>query len=151
MLLHRLCRAAFSALDGEGARLYGGRWSSPGLPVVYTSSSLSLAALEYLVHLDPSDAPADLVALTIEVPDSIQVATVDQGRLDRDWASSPGCASCQRVGDEWLKTSATPLLRVPSALVPEEYNCLLNPRHPEASSANVIARRPFTFDPRMLR
>ncbi|MCC6318434.1 MAG: RES family NAD+ phosphorylase [Gemmatimonadaceae bacterium] len=150
MYLYRLCRDPFSALDGEGARLYGGRWNSPGAPVIYTPTSLALAALEYLVHLDPTDAPSDLVALTIEVPDTLAVETVDVRRLGREWAKRTSCPTCQGIGDKWLSEATTALLRVPAAPVPEEYNILINPRHPDASNASIIAKRPFEYDPRLL-
>lgn len=150
MRLYRLCRDSFSALDGEGARLYGGRWNSPGVPVIYTSSSLSLAALEYLVHVDPTDAPSDLVALTIEVPDTIPVETADLSRIANDWAKSASCSSCQSIGDRWLSAATTALLRVPAAPVPEEHNVLINPKHPDAAHARVIAKRPFEYNPRLL-
>jgi len=148
--LYRLCRAAYQELDGEGARLNGGRWNSPGRAVVYTSSSLALAALEYLVHLDPEDVPTDLVALTVGIPDDVASETVDASSLPAGWAQLPEPQACKSIGDAWVLEGRTPLLLVPSAPVPEESNVLLNPRHPSAPRARIVAVRSFAFDPRLL-
>ena len=150
MYVYRLCRASFKALDGEGARLSGGRWNSPGRPVVYASSTLALAALEYLVHLDPADAPADLVALTIEIPDALPVQTVDVTSLPAGWAEATGSTACQKIGDAWLAAGALAVLRVPAAPSPEDSNVLVNPLHTATGNLATVAERPFTFDPRLL-
>ncbi|HEY0970814.1 MAG TPA: RES family NAD+ phosphorylase [Gemmatimonadales bacterium] len=150
MLLFRICRRPFRALDGEGARLYGGRWNEPGRPVVYLSTSIALAALEYLVHVDPDDAPDDLATLTVEVPDDATVETVDVTTLPGDWARASESATCREVGERWLRNGRALLLRVPSVLVPEESNVLLDPRHPDAERARVVGERPFVFDPRSM-
>lgn len=150
MRLYRICRAPYRALDGEGARLYGGRWNSPGSPVVYASSSLALAALEYLVHLDPDHAPSDLIALTLEVPDTASADEVHGPALPPDWAQVADHPACVAAGDAWLGRGVTLLLRVPAAPVPEEQNVLINPRHVEAAQVRVVAERPFAFDPRLL-
>jgi RES domain-containing protein len=99
----RLCRSPFTALDGEGARLYGGRWNSPGHPVVYASTTLALAALEYLVHVDPGDVPSDLTAVTIEIPDDMAHETVGASVLPKQWAQATGSIECVAIGDAWLK------------------------------------------------
>jgi len=150
LLIYRICRAGFAALDGEGARLYGGRWNRPGRPVVYTSSSLALAALEYLVHVDPPEVPPDLTALAIEVPDDIPSWTVDATDLPPGWSERVRCDACEALGDGWLDAGATALLRVPSAPVPEEANVLIDPRHRDARRVRVVKTRPFAFDPRLL-
>jgi RES domain-containing protein len=147
----RLTRAPFQALDGEGAHVNGGRWNSEGTGVVYTSSTLALAALEYLVHVDPPDVPADLVAMRIEVPDEVPGDAVDTEDLPRDWNEVPDHPACLDHGDAWAAAARTLLLRVPSAIVPEEHNILLNPRHLDAARIAVIAVRPFAFDRRLLK
>jgi RES domain-containing protein len=118
---------------------------------VYTSSSLALAALEYLVHVEPANVPADLIALTISVPDALGSSTVDAASLPTDWAQVIGAPECRAAGDAWLAAGETPLLRVPAAPIPEEFNILLNPRHPLAARCRIVAERPFAFDPRLLR
>jgi RES domain-containing protein len=149
VLLWRLCRKGHQKLDGKGSRLYGGRWNSEGVSVVYTSSTLALAALEYLVHVDIEDAPHDLVAMTIDVPDDAgeEIVTVDD--LPGDWNRLPGHPVCAAIGDRWAAECQALLLRVPSVVVPEESNFLINPDHPRAGDVRVISTRPFTFDARL--
>lgn len=150
MILWRLTRSAYPNLDGEGARLHGGRWNSEGVPVVYLSSSLSLAALEYLVHIDIEDAPTDLVALKVEVPDTASVEDVGIETLPDDWFSVPDHPVCVGLGDTWVQNGESLLLRVPSALIRVESNVLLNPRHPDAGGLRVLGAEPFAFDSRLL-
>lgn len=151
MLFWRLARAAHQTLDGEGARLNGGRWNSEGVSVVYASATLALAALEYLVHLDAEDAPADLLAMQIRVADELPTERVESTALQPGWNAVLDPADCVHAGDEWANSGSTLLLRVPSAIVPEEENVLLNPRHPEASSVEIVRTRAFAFDPRLLQ
>ena len=150
MNVFRLCRARYSALDGEGARRYGGRWNSTGRPLVYASSTLSLAALEYLVHLDAADAPGDLVAVTIEIPDVITVDRVQVGDLPKGWNEYVDVNACRQIGDAWLAASVTPVLAVPAAPVPSEWNYLINPSHPRVTGIRIVHEYPFHFDPRLL-
>lgn len=153
MLVHRLSVARFPALDGEGARLYGGRWNTPGRAVVYTSSSRALAALELLVHVNARRAPANLVLATIDLPDDAvaSAATVDPATLPHGWAARVGEPTLKAIGDAWVDDGQALLLGVPSAPIPEEGNWLVNPRHPDAARVRVVATRPFTFDPRLAR
>jgi RES domain-containing protein len=148
--LYRICRRAHRELDGEGARLYGGRWNTPGRAVVYTSSTMALAALEYLVHLDPRDVPSDLVAMTIEVPDDIPFETVEAATLPGGWEREPEPPACKAMGDAWVDAGRTLALRVPAAPIPEETNVLLNPRHSAAPRVRIVGQRPFFYDPRLL-
>jgi RES domain-containing protein len=140
--LWRLTRRPFADLSGEGARLFGGRWTSPGRPVVYASEEAALTALEVRVHLDlPFDMlPDDYVLLGIDLPDD--VAVEDVARL----ADEP-----RRMGDAWLAEALTALLRVRSAIVPESRNMLLNPLHADAGRAVIAYSRPWRFDPRLFR
>lgn len=140
MRLWRLTRAPFGDLSGEGARLFGGRWTSPGRPVVYASEEAALTALEVRVHLDlPFELlPDDYVLLGIDLPDYAQIEDID--RL----VDEP-----RQTGDAWLTGARTALLRVRSVIVPESRNLLLNPRHADAASAVVGYSRPWQFDPRL--
>ena len=138
MLVWRICRETHQALDGEGSRLHGGRWNSERVSVVYTSSTLALAALEYLVHVDIEDVPDDLVAMAIEVPDD----------LPPDWNQVLDHPACARIGDQWAAKGTVLRLRVPSAVVPEESNVLINPDHPRAGDVRMVSIRPFAFDSR---
>lgn len=149
MRVWRLTRRAFTALDGEGARLHGGRWNPEGTAVVYASTSLALAALELLVHVDPADVPDDLVALGIDLPDDAPRGTLPRDALPADWdqvTDHPGCAA---VGDAWARTGAELALLVPSAIVPEEANVLLNPAHPDMRRVRAAVEREFAFDRRL--
>ncbi len=149
MLIYRLSRSIHSALDGEGARLYGGRWNSAGRPVVYASATLSLAALERLVHLSLKTLPLDLVAYHIDVPDDLAVPTIAAALLPTDWRT-PGSDACRDAGDAWLTAGASVTLKVPSAVVAGEFNFLVNPWHPDFVRLSVGATIPFAFDPRLV-
>lgn len=151
MRIWRVARERHTALDGEGARLYGARWSSEGVAVVYAAAHLSLAALEYLVHVDIEDVPDDLVAVEIDAPDDAGERVVETGDLPAPWRDTPAPPACRALGDEWAADGAALLLRVPSVLVPEESNVLLNPAHPRAGEARAVGSRPFAYDPRLLR
>ena len=150
MRLWRITRRTHVTLDGEGPRLYGARWNSPGTPVVYAASHLSLAALEYLVHIDMEETPDDLVALRISVPNDATEMEYGAADLPAGWQRTPPPAECQVIGDDWAKTREDLLLRVPSVLVPEESNVLVNPIHLDAARVRVAGFRPFFYDPRLL-
>lgn len=149
MIVWRIAKPAYRALDGEGARLFGGRWNSEGVPVVYTSGTLSLAALEYLVHLDMEDAPPVLVALEIEVPDD-SVDEVPLAALPRDWNQVEEHPTCVHLGDRWVSEGRSAVLRVPSAVIPHEANYLLNPLHEGAGRIRTVAAHDLAFDRRLL-
>lgn len=151
MRVWRIARLVYPPLDGEGARLNGARWNSPGRPVVYTAGSLALAIVELLVHTDPDLIPADLTAFEIDVPDRVSRQTSTASKLPAGWDDQDDLAQARSVGDGWLETRATCVLAVPSAIVPEEVNYLINPAHAEAAWITVASSRPFSFDPRLLR
>lgn len=134
---------ADSAFRGEGARQGGGRFNSPGCPVVYTSESLALAELEILVHLPTSHLLAGYVAFRARLPDEA-VETLDRATLPTNWRESPVPRSVQAVGDAWLHAGASLALRVPSAGVPAEDNVLINPDHPRVEK--VAIEGPFDPD-----
>jgi len=146
----RLCRAPYQALDGKGARLYGGRWNSPGRNVVYAASTLSLAALEYLAHIDIADIPDDLVAIQVELPADAAVENRAVSSLPRDWRRAVAPVGCQRIGDGWIADNRALALLVPSVLVPEEFNVLVNPQHAEMEAVAIVSVRDFVFDARLI-
>jgi RES domain-containing protein len=151
MILWRLCRAerAATAFDGEGARLYPGRWNHLDVPVVYCASSLALAAIEYFVHLDSDELPDDLVSIRVELSDSVNVERVDAKKLPKDWHKYPGPMALQNMGTEWAAGLRTVALLVPAATMPIETNVVLNPRHADMSKLIKGEPEPFLFDPRM--
>ena len=116
------------AFDGEGARLHGGRWNSPGTPVVYVSETRALATLEILAGLRSTAAVHAYVLVAVEFDES-WVTSVDSSALAQEWRESPPRPSTQRIGDEWAAARTWGVLRVPSVLVPSESNYVLNPLH----------------------
>lgn len=143
MRFWRLARRRFSALDGFGAHLYGGRWNRAGLAMVYAAEHLSLAVLEVLVHLevDPEDFPDDYVKIPIEVPLSISLDRIERLPDDLDEAKD--------LGSQWFRSGKTVGLLVPSVVVHEECNLLLNPEHRDFPRLTILDARPFRFDSRL--
>lgn len=137
------------AFDGEGARLYGGRWNLPGTPVVYASTHLSLAALELFVHLDPADAPEEMMAIPARVPAGTVVAELELAELPAGWRTYPAPEEVQRFGSERLRAGRAAVLLVPSVVVPREGNALLDPRHEDFAAIEVGEAEEFSFDPRL--
>lgn len=143
MIVYRIAKAAFCDLTGEGARLYGGRWNSPGRPMVYTASAPSLALLELLVHLDLDLAllPDDYRLLAIDIPEGSTMESLS------DMPTS--LLACAMAGDAFLSRRAALALSVPSVIVPQERNLLINPAHPQAATLRVVANEPFPIDRRL--
>jgi RES domain-containing protein len=150
----RLALGRHREVDGEGARLYGGRWNSPGIPVVYTATHVSLALLEQLVHVSPERLPAALRAFAIELPDDASVETAAPSLSPSD------TEACRRYGDAWAVARRSAALIVPSVLVPatldpggigtDERNVVLNPRHGSAGAWRVVETA-FRVDARLKR
>jgi len=136
------------AFSGEGARLFGGRWNSKGQRAVYTSGSRALAALEILVHLSAATAGRRYRIIGLDIPEDM-IETLTPKRLPSDWMSPMIPLSTRRIGDEWLRSRAKVALRVPSAVIPEESNYLLNPAHDNLARHRPSADTVFTFDPRL--
>lgn len=151
MLAHRLAKArrAATPLDGEGARRVGGRWNPRGMAVAYCASSLSLAVLELLVHVDTDDLPDDLVAIQVDIPDDLPARRLLPANLPPDWRQDSGRAALRDLGARWLRDLQEPLLVVPSVVVPGERNVLINPLHPDTGRIEVVSREPFHLDPRL--
>jgi RES domain-containing protein len=145
MDLWRLCRRPYADLSGEGARILGGRWNSPGRPVVYFAEHPALAALEVRVHLDlPFELlPNDYVLMRVALPDRLIVAT------DEPRGETTSGGQTVTMGDAWLAGGHSAALRVPSVLISNAWNILLNPRHPDATLASIGGVEPFHFDPRL--
>jgi len=146
----RIVKSAYAAtaFDGEGARLYGGRWNSPGAAMVYTAESASLAALELLVHLQNSHLLMSWSTISASFDDSL-VEVIGAAQLPPDWARYPAPSALQQIGDQWLAEQRTAVLRVPSAVVPNESNFLINPNHPDFRRITFGSPESFRFDPRL--
>jgi RES domain-containing protein len=143
MRFWRLARQRFAAFDGLGAYLNGGRWNRTGLPAVYCSEHLSLAALEILVHLevDPDGLPDEYVKIPVEVPRSIKLTRIEHLPDDLE--------ETVHLGSQWFESGVTLGLLVPSVVIPEECNLLVNPTHRDFRRLKILPTRRFRFDTRL--
>jgi RES domain-containing protein len=139
-----------SAFTGLGARRFGGRWNSKGTAIIYTSESISLAVLEILVHLEtPQVLDAYLIAPVTFEEDLAKA--VPLGKLPANWKNEPGPVALQTMGDDWVESGESAVLRVPSVIIPSEFNYLLNPAHEDFRRCVWEKPRPFKFDPRLTK
>lgn len=145
MLVWRLTRQAYAdqPLIGEGARRYGGRWNHAGTAVVYTSESLSLAVLEYLVNLSINNLPDDLVSIQIEIPNDLRRTKISVDDLPANWRSFPAIEELKNIGADWAMKRKTAILAVPSVVIPNELNYLINPQTDKARRIRIISVEPF--------
>ncbi len=148
MTAWRLVRSAHAAVafTGEGARLFGGRWNSVGTAVVYTSDSLALAALETLVHINPR-IPMRYVSFRLTFDEAL-VEVIDEP--PPGWQAEPPGPATMRIGDRWAAERRSAVLSIPSIVVPEQRNFLLNPAHPDFAGIRLGKPSPFAFDPRLI-
>ena len=151
-LVWRLTRPEFhTELDGEGARVFGGRWNSPGLRALYTSSHLSLSVLETYVNIPlllRTGLPV-FQAVRISIPDNASTMRISPAQLDDLLTMSDPMVASQSVGDDWISRRDSLVLQVPSVLVVEEDNLIVNPEHPGAHEVRIVSTRVFHFDPRL--
>ena len=126
-----------------------GRWHSRGQLIVYTGASRSLTILEKLVHTDPAELPDDQVLITVDIPEDVRVETIALAAVPATW-TAPLDSGCMSLGDTWLDRAQAAVLRVPSAIVPEECNYLINPLHADAARITVKDTRAFEFDERLV-
>lgn len=151
----RVSRAKFAEppynpFDGEGARRMGGRWNSPGVAVVYVSGTLSLAVLEILVHADSLSALPDHVAFPLDIPQPL-IHELTHEELPDTWHRPSAPDALRRIGDAWVRAGETVALRVPSAVIPSEFNFVLNPAHPDFERCSIGARQQLQIDPRLVK
>ncbi len=138
------------AFGGEGARLFGGRWNSPGLAVVYVASTRALAVLEMAVRLDRSTLLTSFVLIPCEFHEKLVIA-VDRAVLPMNWRRDPAPPELAAIGDLWIKKVRSAVLAVPSAIIEAEINFLLNPAHPDFSKISIGDPEAFEFDPRLMK
>jgi RES domain-containing protein len=138
------------ALDrlGVGARDNGGRWNARGTAVIYTAGSIPVAALETFVHTS-GIVPTDLVLVRVELPERHTKETPAASALPADWKSLPPGPGSMSFGTQWAQQNRSLVLYVPSVIIPEEFNGVLNPNHPEFSAVRMTVERDFHYDPRM--
>ncbi|MBS1858900.1 MAG: RES family NAD+ phosphorylase [Acidobacteria bacterium] len=148
--VYRILRKPYSKrpLDGEGAYRFGGRWSSAGTRLAYTAEHLSLAMIEYFIHVEAGEAPRDLVVATVEVPDAVSRIALTERQLPRGWRRNPATPELAAVGDGFVREGKAAVLTVPSALAPAECNWLINPQHPEFARIRVVSVETFEYDSR---
>ncbi|MET0312063.1 MAG: RES family NAD+ phosphorylase [Burkholderiaceae bacterium] len=139
-------------MTGRGAEITAGRWNRAGLPVVYAATNISLAALETIVHFNATDLPLNRILVRLDVPDNLWASRNILTRHDAPvgWNVFPAGKVSLDLGDAWLDSGASALMEVPSAIVPEESNVLVNPRHPSISAIKVVRTRNFLYDSRLL-
>ena len=131
----------------DGSRLYGGRWNHKGIGIVYTAESRALATVEYLVHVPLSLVPRDLSMATLHIPDGITSKTLATGDLPANWRDYPAPPALADLGMQWALSRETLLLRVPSAVVEQEWNVLINPLHPDISHVTIAQVETTTLTP----
>lgn len=139
---------AATAFDGEGAWRFGGRWNSQGTRIVYASGTKALAALENLVHLNP---PVTFKYRSIPFAfDETLLEIYQRAELPEDWMEEPPPSSAKAIGDLWVKEARSAVLELPSVIIPDEPNYLLNPSHPDFSKIILGTPEPFSFNPRLI-
>lgn len=147
MLVYRITKAQYA--DRLVASGGAARWNSRGRLVIYTAASRALACLENVVHRSGEGLQDTFRVMVIEVPDTLAVETITLESLPADWFAFTAYSYCQQLGDDWLQRTASPVFRVPSAIIAEEWNYLLNPAHPDFGRITLLQTEPFVFDPRI--
>jgi len=153
MIVFRIEREKYlkTTLTGIGASMSEGfRWNSMNTRIVYTSETRALATLEISVHLDLSeDLPDDRYYVEIDIPEDLTIQEVKLEDLPDDWNSKPPALITQFIGDDFVNYNEAPILKVPSSIVPQEYNYLINPNHPDSAKINVVGSIKMNFDQRL--
>lgn len=149
-MLYRIATCKFIRhLDGVGSSLYGGRWNGQGNPMVYTAGSRALAVLEVLVHLQPKLIPDDFCLVEIEAPDN-SILSLNVASLPDGWNNVSPPLALKQIGNKFLRDKDYLLMKVPSSVVDQEFNYLINPTHALMESVAIKSVVPFRFDDRLL-
>jgi RES domain-containing protein len=149
MMVFRLGRAArINDLSGTGAKLFGGRWNSAGRPVLYTSENRSLCILEVLVNSNPTYLKGTFSLATLWLDEDLGTLSLENSDLPTNWRVYPHGYATQELGNDWLQKKTHPILKVPSAVNPLDYNLLLNPALINEKQIDILATEEFTFDQR---
>lgn len=135
-------------MTGAGSKITGGRWNNPGTPMVYSTVNIALATLETLSYIRAGSLPFNRFLVRIDVPDEVWGQREELNPLPGGWDAIPSGLTSRKAGDDWIASNRSPLLAVPSVIVPDEYNILVNPAHPEASKITATTVRRWTYDPR---
>ncbi len=149
MILHRITsKSHVRDLSGTGAMLHGGRWNAKGIRMLYSSGSLSLAALETVVNLSGNRLGQSLYCIELEFPDELPISEMNQ--LPKNWSIYPYTSDTVQIGNDFIKKNGL-CLKVPSAIIPSEYNYLLNPAHDDFLKVKFLDARPLILDKRLIR
>jgi len=150
MIVFRLSKSKFANdLSGKGAEKSGGRWNSKGTALVYTSESRALCTTEIAVHTPLGNLPLDYQLISIEIPENIHIQEIASADLPADWKSIPHVYSTQAIGDKFVADGIYPVLKVPSAVVQDEFNFQINPAHTDSHFVRIKIIEPFNFDERL--
>jgi RES domain-containing protein len=148
MIVYRITNETYkNDISGNGAALYGSRWNSKGFPLLYTSQFISLSILESLVHLNRNEIPPAQYLLHIEIPDENEMAEISFKKIKKNWNLDPDYT--QWLGDQFLQNKEGLILKVPSAIVPEESNFLLNPLHAKFKKVRIVSSELLQLDKRL--
>jgi RES domain-containing protein len=150
MFVWRLCRKDYADLSGIGASLYGGRWNSPAHSVIYTASSLALAFVEIIPGLRRNRIPKGFVSLYISIKTTVSKKELHLNDFPVNWEKEKTGKWFIETGNQWLQEKKELLLVVPSVIIPEEQNILINPHHPEIKNVEIKTIKPFRVDPRFI-
>ncbi len=150
MQVHRIAKAAYiEDLTGIGAKSVGGRWNFKGVSVLYTSSSIALSMLECMAHFPIAYAPKDMAMAVIDIPDH-SITEIHRKDLPNNWREVPSPRELKQLSYDWVKKQETLVLKVPSIIVPQEFNYIVNPFHKDFKMVKMKKIVPFTFDNRVL-
>lgn len=128
---------------------YPARWNSKGKFVIYTAQNRALACLENMVHRSGEGLFKQFKVMVIQLPENIKCEIIDPKNLPEDWFEFKNYDICQQIGDEWLEKCENPILQVPSVIIANEYNYLINPNHPDFKTIELLRSESFEFDPRL--
>jgi len=149
MIVYRIGRCEYiSDLSGRGAALYGARWNSKDVHMLYTAQSRALALLEVVVHTGKMPTKTAYCIVTLDIPDT-SIETISPAQLPADWTTHPSPDYLKKFGDRFIASGKHLALRMPSVLMPEEYNFLLNPAHPDFKKVKIVSQRTLTPDDRL--
>lgn len=135
-------------MTGTGAKITGGRWNNAGTPMVYTSVNIALATLETLSYLRAGSLPFNRYLVRVDVPDEVWARREEMNPLPGGWDAIPSGLTSRKAGDDWIASNRSPLLVVPSVIVPDEHNILIHPAHPETAKIVATTVKRWVYDPR---
>lgn len=152
MIVYRLCKKQYATdLSGRGSEINGGRWNGKGLAALYTSASRALCTIEIVVHIPAGIIPKDYCMVAIEFPDDVSVKIIPLKDLPHTWNNNPINVHTQRIGNTFISSKKDMVLKVPSAIVKDEWNYIINPQHKDFQKIKILEIEPFTFDTRLFK